>query len=501
MSGVAVTSRRVRIASAGSNGSLSSKDVWIWVFLLPTLILFGAYTIYPIVVSYWYSLVEWNGFQAHARYVGLANYAALLADPLFWNSFWITLAFMAAVVPIRVVGALLLAITLNSPKLPFSTLLRTAFFLPVVTTTAIVGVVMQFIFDPVSGPVNILLRDIGLSRGGINFLGDPSLSLWTTVLVYVWKGFGITLIYWLAALQTIPRDVFEAARIDGAGPWVTLRSITLPLLVPFLIIITLLTVENTLQVFDLVLTMTNGGPYYATEVIEVYIYRWAFAASIPQLGYASAAAVLFGGVRVRHRPSAGRRVPLCPARARPVMSPVRARLRRSFQRLPWWCATFGLLVAAALWIYPFVWTVSASLKSSFEVFGAGLNLIPASFEWSNYERTWVDAGFGQYLLNTVIVSVCTVAIVVVRCALAGYVLGRYRFRGSRAISAVLVATLFVPTGYTIIPAVELSLRLGLLNSLSGLIVALSGTANVAAILLYAGYFRQLPAELEEAANH
>ncbi len=294
MSGTVVPVRRASVAGTRRLRPVSARDVWIWVFLGPTVVLFGGYTIYPIVASYWYSLIEWNGFQAHARYVGLANYAAVVADPLFWNSFRITLAFMAAVVPTRVFGALLLAIVLNSPKLPFSTLVRTAFFLPVVTTTAIVGVVMQFIFDPVSGPVNVFLRDIGLSQGGINFLGNPSLSLWTTVVVYVWKGFGITLIYWLAALQTIPRDVFEAARIDGAGPWATLRSITLPLLVPFLIIITLLTIENTLQVFDLVLTMTNGGPYYATEVIEVYIYRWAFAASIPQLGYASAAAVLFG---------------------------------------------------------------------------------------------------------------------------------------------------------------------------------------------------------------
>ncbi len=182
------------------------------------------------------------------------------------------------------------------------------------------------------------------------------------------------------------------------------------------------------------------------------------------------------------------------------MRTARARLQWVLRRLPWWSATSGLAIAAALWVYPFVWTVSASLKSSFEVFSSGLNLIPASIEWSNYTRAWVDAGFSQYLLNTVIVSVCTSTVVVVRCALAGYVLGRYRFRGSRAISAVLVATLFVPTGYTIIPVVDLSLRLGLLNSLSGLIIALSGTGNVAAILLYAGYFRQLPGELEEAAT-
>lgn len=292
VTGIALQQDRPRRKSR--TAELNRRDVWIWLFLLPTIVLFGGYTVYPIVASYWYSLVEWNGFQAEMRFVGLDNYYAVFADPLFWNSFWLTILFMIAVVPIRVFGSLLLAMVLNSPKLPLSTLLRTAFFLPVVTTTAIIGVVMQFIFDPASGPVNLLLRQTGIAPMGLNFLGDPNLALWTTALVYVWKGFGITLIYWLAALQTIPRDLYEAARIDGAGAWSMFRHITLPLLVPFLVIITLLTVENTLQVFDLVLTMTGGGPYYATEVIEIYIYRWAFGASIPQLGFASAAAVVFG---------------------------------------------------------------------------------------------------------------------------------------------------------------------------------------------------------------
>jgi multiple sugar transport system permease protein len=246
------------------------------------------------VASYWYSLVEWNGFEAEQTWVGLQNYRDVFADPLFWNSFEITVLFMLVVVPVKVLLTLLLAIVLNSPKLPFSTVFRTAYFLPVVTTTAIVGVVMQFVFDPASGPVNQLLMKLGLIDGGVNFLGDSSTALWTVAGVYVWKWFGITLIYWLAALQTIPDEVYEAARIDGAGPAKLLRHITLPLLKPFLIIITLLSLESALKIFDLMLTMTNGGPFYATEVVEIYIYRWAFAATIPQLGFASAAAVLFG---------------------------------------------------------------------------------------------------------------------------------------------------------------------------------------------------------------
>jgi ABC-type glycerol-3-phosphate transport system permease component len=173
--------------------------------------------------------------------------------------------------------------------------------------------------------------------------------------------------------------------------------------------------------------------------------------------------------------------------------------RRVARRAPWWIAVLLLAAVAVLWVYPFIWMVSASLKSSMEVFTAGLRIIPEDFAWENYSRAWNDAGFSRYMVNTVLVTIATVAIVVVRCALCGYVLGRYRFPGSRVIIGILVATLFVPTGYTIIPVVKLSMELGLLNSLTGMVLALSGAANVSAILIYAGYFRQLPKELEEAA--
>lgn len=187
------------------------------------------------------------------------------------------------------------------------------------------------------------------------------------------------------------------------------------------------------------------------------------------------------------------------APARPAASAALPRARRWRRRLPWWTLVAVLGVIAALWVFPFVWMVSASLKSPAEIFAGGLDLAPEQLRWENYTRAWTDGNFRRYLLNTAIVTVGTVVIVVVRCALAGYVLGRYRFPGSRLILGILVATLFVPTGYTIIPIVKLSMQLGLLDQLSGMILALSGGANVAAILIYAGYFRRLPAELEEAA--
>ncbi|MEV0351159.1 carbohydrate ABC transporter permease [Nonomuraea sp. NPDC050680] len=175
-------------------------------------------------------------------------------------------------------------------------------------------------------------------------------------------------------------------------------------------------------------------------------------------------------------------------------------MSRMLRRLPWWLAAAALAIGCLIWIYPFLWMVSASLKTSAEVFTKGLDLLPGGDPaWDNYERAWVSADFGKYLLNTVIVTVCTVVVVVVRCAMAGYAIARHDFRGRRIVMGVLIATLFVPAGYTIIPLVDLAQRLGMLNSLTGMVLAMSGAAHVAAILLYVGYFRGIPKELTESA--
>lgn len=164
-----------------------------------------------------------------------------------------------------------------------------------------------------------------------------------------------------------------------------------------------------------------------------------------------------------------------------------------------WVQTIALGAIALAWIYPLLWILSASVKDAMGIFGSGLSLWPESWHWDNYSRAWNEAGFARYMLNSVIVTVATVVIVVVRCAAAGYVIARYRFVGRRLIVGVLAATMFIPTGLFIVPVVELSDLLGLLNSHLGLILALSGGGHVAAVLLYAGFFAKVPKELEEAA--
>lgn len=151
-----------------------------------------------------------------------------------------------------------------------------------------------------------------------------------------------------------------------------------------------------------------------------------------------------------------------------------------------------------LWIYPFLWVISAALKTNDEIF-AGPGLIPKSPQWSNFSRAWNQANIGRYFLNTTVITLSTVVIVVVTTGMMGYVLGRYDFPGKRIIVAFFAATIFIPEGYTVIPIFDLINRLHLNNSLVGVILAESGGSHIVFILLFAGFFSQLPRELEEAA--
>ena len=266
-------------------------------FALPALTLAALFTFYPIVASWYFSLLDWSGLSTERAFVGFANYAELIGDSYFWQAFERSFGFALVTVPIRLALTLLVAILLNDRALKLAPAFRTFFFIPVVTTTAIVGILMQFLFSPFNGPINQVLLGAGLIAAPVDFLGNPSSALWTIMAVQIWKSFGITMIYWLAALQAIPAELYDAARVDGAGAASILTRITLPLLKPFAAIIALITAVSTLRVFDLVQTMTGGGPFFASEVMEVYIYRHAFsiqAFSAPRLGYASAAGVFFG---------------------------------------------------------------------------------------------------------------------------------------------------------------------------------------------------------------
>lgn len=269
------------------------KNMWCWVFMLPTLLLYILFQGYPIITSAWYSMLDWSGMTMNATFVGLQNFKELLADPLFKNSVVNSFKYMIFSVPIQLILSLVIAYILTSIIRKGATVFRTMYFIPVITTASIVGIIMIFIFGG-TGPINQVLALLGIDT--INFLGDEKTALFTVVLIGIWKDLGTYMIYWIAALQSVSQDVYEAAKIDGAGKFRTLTDVVFPLILPIGGVITVLCVIGSLKVFDIVQTMTNGGPYFATDVVATFVYRTAYSSTTgsPRLGYASAAALLFG---------------------------------------------------------------------------------------------------------------------------------------------------------------------------------------------------------------
>jgi len=270
------------------------QHAWCYIFISPAAVLYAMFTIWPIIASWYYSLFDWTGLGSPSEFVGLENFREIVRNRYFWSAFLHTFEFMFGLVALQLPLTLIMAIILNNSRLRWASVYRVVFFLPVVTTTAIVGIIMTYIFSPFNGVVNIILVRMGLVSKPIHWLGQASTALLVIIGVAAWKGFGTNMIYWLAGLQSIPHELYEAARVDGANNLQLFLHVTLPLLRPIGLVITLLTVVGALQVFDLVKVMTNGGPFFATEMVSLFIYRYAFEGGHPRIGYACAAALFFG---------------------------------------------------------------------------------------------------------------------------------------------------------------------------------------------------------------
>ena len=270
---------------------------WIFLFMLPTMVVFLLFILWPIIASIYYSFFQWNGIGEWPSYfIGLRNYKDLIGDPHFWNSFKNTVIFVVVNNLIKLPLTLIIAYMLNNPRLKYSNLYRTGLFLPMVSSTAIIGIVMTFILNPWNGPLNKMLLSIGLLERPVDWLGNINLALLVVILVEVWHYSGQYIIYWLAGLQTIPKELYEAAEVDGANSVQSFLFVTIPALKPIIIIVTLLGIVMSLRVFDIVMAMTGGGPAFSTDVIGTFIYRNAFGTATPRIGYSSAVAVLFGAL-------------------------------------------------------------------------------------------------------------------------------------------------------------------------------------------------------------
>ncbi|HEX2863687.1 MAG TPA: sugar ABC transporter permease [Deinococcales bacterium] len=254
-------------------------------FLLPAVVILGAFSLFPALYSLYLSLHRWQGLAPEAPFVGLENYARLVHDAAFWSSLKATALFAGGMTLGALALGLAYALLLNGPVLGRGAY-RVLFFLPVITPSVAAGTVWRYLFDPSQGVVNSILATFGIA--GPHWLVDPAWALLAVALVGIWRRVGFNIIIYLAALQDIPRELHEAARVDGASSWETLRFVTVPLLSPTTFFLVVTSLIEGFQVFDLVYVMTQGGPLGSTDVLGFFLYRNAF--SYLDLGYASAIA-------------------------------------------------------------------------------------------------------------------------------------------------------------------------------------------------------------------
>lgn len=263
-----------------------------WTFAAPALLVIVVFFFLPVVAALGLSVTDFDIYALadidNLRFVAFDNYIGLLHNPLFWKTLGNTLYFVIVGVPLSIAVSLGAAVLLHSKLGRFKGFFRTAFFAPVVTTVVAVAVIWRYLFHTRYGLVNWGLSSIGIEP--IDWLGDPDWAMPTIILFAVWKNFGYNMIIFLAGLQSIPEDLYEAARIDGAGAWRQFRHVTLPMLGPVLLLVGILTMSGYFQLFAEPYVMTQGGPLESTKSVLYLMYDEGF--KWWNLGNASAVAFL-----------------------------------------------------------------------------------------------------------------------------------------------------------------------------------------------------------------
>ena len=266
-----------------------------WLFLAPAIVLIGVFTITPFLQAILLSFQEWDGVSPDTPWVGFKNYEFVASDRVFWASMGNVLFFGA--VGFFIGNGLALAMALAVNRITRGrTFFRTVFYLPGVLSVVVVGLLFSFIFAPGPGVLNRLLESVGLGALQQNWLGDPDLALIVVAVVFLWFHWGFAFLLFLAGLQDVPKELYEAADLDGANRWTTFRYVTWPHLAPVTSIVSLLTLLAALQIFGTVQVLTNGGPGYHTMVPTLAIYNEAFVNY--RYGSAAAMSVIFGGALV-----------------------------------------------------------------------------------------------------------------------------------------------------------------------------------------------------------
>ncbi|MET9000306.1 ABC transporter permease subunit [Amycolatopsis sp. NPDC004169] len=529
------------------------------VFIGPTLLLVAGLILVPIVGSVITSTTERHG--AETVFVGLDNYTALIGDGLFHQGVLNSFVFTAYAEIFKVALGLIAALMLHHMRRGRA-VLAGVILLPWVIPTVVTAFTWRSLLDPIFGSVNVLLTDTGIGPGlaavGLvdkwpaEWLSDPALAMPAVILVNVWKGIPFFTVTFLAGLKAIDSGLHEAAMVDGASPWQRFVHITLPGLRPVMIVTVLLSSIWTFNNFDLIWLMTQGGPGDATAPYVMVAYSKA----IQQLQLGAGAAVtlvmlpviailvviLVRIMRRSDQPGAadlGRRrltdgqrralpwvivggsalvlawasphivwkaaavlgvfVLLAAAVGRGV-SMLATRGNRVAARLVGGTGSGVALVALLLFVLaPLYWMTVTAFKSDDQIVARTDDLWPTPWSTEQFTNLFTGHAFGTWYVNTLLVSVASTVIALVCAALAGYALARLKFRGSESFTVTILLTYVMPGALLFIPLYQLMSGIGLNDSLWSLVLAYPTFTLPFATWLLVGYFKSIPADLEEAA--
>lgn len=255
--------------------SLKKNNTLGYVYILPLLLFSTALIYYCIVCTVGVSFTDWNGMTKEMNFIGIRNYAKLIGDKTFWTAVLNNIIFFAGTVFVQAGVGFFLAVLLKM-KLPGSNLFKAVYFMPIAMATSIITAIFRIILDPTNGALNQFLRAVHLDMFAVSWLGDKRFALFAVIMVNIFQWMGFSMITYYASLMSLPEDVYEAAKIDGAGFWRTLVSVTFPMLKGTTNTLIILGIVGSLKTFDIVKLLTGGGPGRSTTVLNTYLYEKAF---------------------------------------------------------------------------------------------------------------------------------------------------------------------------------------------------------------------------------
>ncbi len=520
----ATTARRWKLPSLENTS-------FMLVFLGLPLAIYVIFVISPFVQAFYYSMTDWSGFSKTMNFVGLTNYFTLLNDPVFTKAVYNSIVLVLILPPLVIVLSVTLAtlVTIGGSTqgeiqgLKHSGIYRVISFFPYTVPAIVIGILWAQMYDPSSGLLNGLLTLMGFDFfKSFAWLGDERTAMGASIFVIAWSMVGFYMVLFIAAIKGIPAEVYEAARVDGAGRFRTAISITVPMIRDNIRTAYVYLGILALDAFVYMQALNpSGGPANSTVVISQHLLNTAFKKG--KFGYATSmgatlaiitlvfAALVFFIFWWTGRPAKSGPVSVDPAPlARTaavvkVAKPAAARLERPAPRKTIWTdKTVSRISHVALigWVVvicaPLLWVLMSSFKTTQQIFGSPFTL-PTSFNFDNYVSAWTTANIGSYFFNTVIVVGFSLVIVMLLGAMCAYYLARYEFKGSRVIYYLMLAGLTFPVFLAVVPLFQTLRGFGLLNTFPGLIITYVAFALPFTVFFLYSFFRTLPQEIAEAA--